>query len=170
MTNAAALHRGQLRIARHPRSYEREDTIFEPIHYLPLIEQKIGALDQAAPLAGWDLPPAFQTLRRLMEARSTPCSLNSAAASSGIVLSGVASISAFRNLETASSLLIRGRPCGAVATDPVRFLRCIILTALAAEIRNRRAASWQENPPSTKETTRSRMSNDSDLPMIHLQI
>ena len=35
-------------IARHPRSYEREDTIFEPIHYLPLIEQKIGALDQAA--------------------------------------------------------------------------------------------------------------------------
>ena len=57
-------------IARHPRSYEREDTIFEPIHYLPLIERKIGALDQAAPLAGWDLPPAFQTLRRLMEARS----------------------------------------------------------------------------------------------------
>ena len=44
-------------IARHPRSYEREDTIFEPIHYLPLIEQKIGALDQAPPLAGWDLPP-----------------------------------------------------------------------------------------------------------------
>ena len=57
-------------IARHPRSYEREDTIFEPIHYLPPIEQKIGALDQAAPLAGWDLPPAFQALRRLMEARS----------------------------------------------------------------------------------------------------
>ena len=57
-------------IARHPRSYEREDTIFEPIHYLPLIEQKIGALDQAAPLAGWELPAAFQTLRRLMEARS----------------------------------------------------------------------------------------------------
>ena len=57
-------------IARHPRSYEREDMIFEPIHYLPLIEQKIGALDQAAPLAGWDLPPAFQTLRRLMEARA----------------------------------------------------------------------------------------------------
>ena len=49
-------------IARHPRSYEREDTIFEPIHYLPLIEQKIGALDQAAPLAGWELPPAFQTV------------------------------------------------------------------------------------------------------------
>jgi hypothetical protein len=36
---------------------------------LPLLEQKIGALDQAAPLAEWDLPAEFQTLRRLMEAR-----------------------------------------------------------------------------------------------------
>jgi transposase len=56
-------------VARHPRCYDREDMIFDPVHYLPLIEKKIGALDQAAPLAGWDLPPEFQTLRRLMEAR-----------------------------------------------------------------------------------------------------
>jgi len=27
--------------------------VFDPIHYLPLLEQKIGALDQAAPLVGW---------------------------------------------------------------------------------------------------------------------
>ncbi len=45
-------------IARHPRSHDREDLIFDPIHYLPLLEQKIGALDQAAPLAGWELPEA----------------------------------------------------------------------------------------------------------------
>ena len=56
-------------IARHPRSYEREDVVFDPVHYLPLIEQKINAFDQAAPLADWDLPPEFETLRRLMEAR-----------------------------------------------------------------------------------------------------
>lgn len=56
-------------IARHRRSYGHEDLIFDPLHYLPLIEKKIGALDQAAPLAGWDLPEAFVTLRRLMEAR-----------------------------------------------------------------------------------------------------
>ena len=57
-------------IARHRRSYEGEDMVFDPLHYLPLIERKIGALDQAAPLAGWELPDAFGTLRRLMEARS----------------------------------------------------------------------------------------------------
>ncbi|MEE9211069.1 MAG: IS21 family transposase [Phycisphaeraceae bacterium] len=56
-------------IARHRRSYEREDLIFDPLHYLASIEHKIGALDQAAPLAGWDLPQAFTTLRRLLEAR-----------------------------------------------------------------------------------------------------
>src|ERR1700678_3939718 len=56
-------------IARHPRSYERHDFIFDPLHYLALIEQKINALDQAAPLAGWRLPEEFMTLRRLLEAR-----------------------------------------------------------------------------------------------------
>ena len=56
-------------IARHVRSYEREDFVFDPLHYLALLERKIGALDQAAPLAGWQLPEAFATLRRLLEAR-----------------------------------------------------------------------------------------------------
>ena len=57
-------------IARHLRCYEREDMVFNPLHYLPLLERKLGALDQAAPLAGWKLPEAFHTLRRLMEARA----------------------------------------------------------------------------------------------------
>ena len=56
-------------IARHPRSYEQEDFIFDPIHYLPLLERKTGALDQAAPLQGWDLPPEYATLRQRLEAR-----------------------------------------------------------------------------------------------------
>ena len=56
-------------IARHPRSYERDDFVYDPIHYLPLLEQKIGALDQAAPLQDWDLPGEFGTLRRLLESR-----------------------------------------------------------------------------------------------------
>jgi len=60
--------RGEI-IARHPRSWEREDVVFDPVHYLSLIEQKINALDQAAPLQGWNLPEEFATLRRLMEAR-----------------------------------------------------------------------------------------------------
>jgi transposase len=56
-------------IARHPRSYEREDMIFDPLHYLTLPEQKTNALDQAKLLVGWKLPECFAQLRRLMEAR-----------------------------------------------------------------------------------------------------
>ena len=56
-------------IARHARCWDREDMVFDTIHYLPLLEQKTGALDQAAPLVGWDLPDEFATQRRLMEAR-----------------------------------------------------------------------------------------------------
>ncbi len=56
-------------IARHPRSWEKEDYIFDPLHYLALLEQKTNALDQAAPLADWELPQTFIILRRLLEAR-----------------------------------------------------------------------------------------------------
>jgi transposase len=56
-------------IARHLRSYEREAVVFDPLHYLALLEQKTRALDQAAPLAGWQLPDCFAQLRRLLEAR-----------------------------------------------------------------------------------------------------
>lgn len=56
-------------IAVHRRSYEREDFIYDPLHYLALLEREPGALDQAAPLDGWVLPEAFARLRRLLEAR-----------------------------------------------------------------------------------------------------
>jgi len=56
-------------IARHRRSYQREDMVFDPLHYLALLEQKTRGLDQAAPLAGWELPECFARLRRLLEVR-----------------------------------------------------------------------------------------------------
>jgi len=43
--------------------------IFDPLHYLALLEQKTHALDQAAPLAAWQLPEEFGERRRQMEAR-----------------------------------------------------------------------------------------------------
>jgi transposase len=56
-------------IARHPRIYDRGQFVFDPRHYLALLEQKPGALDQAAPLQSWTLPEPLQHLRRLLEAR-----------------------------------------------------------------------------------------------------
>jgi hypothetical protein len=56
-------------VARHPRSYGHGAFVYDPLHYLGLLETKPGALDQAAALQGWELPPAFQHLRQLLEAR-----------------------------------------------------------------------------------------------------
>lgn len=60
---------GTEEIARHERSYERDDVMFDPLHYLALLEKKPNALDQAAPLQGWALPDCFAEFRRLAEAR-----------------------------------------------------------------------------------------------------
>jgi hypothetical protein len=55
--------------ARHQRSYGSGTFVFDPLHYLALIEMTPNALDQAAALQGWELPDIFQHLRHLMEAR-----------------------------------------------------------------------------------------------------
>jgi len=43
--NKVVISCGAEAIARHPRSYEREDFVFNSLHYLALFEHKIGALD-----------------------------------------------------------------------------------------------------------------------------
>src|SRR3954467_7953921 len=60
-------------IARHERIYGRNQFVFDPRHYLALLEQKPGALDEAAPLQSWNLPEAFQRIRRLLESRMGNC-------------------------------------------------------------------------------------------------
>jgi len=54
-------------IARHPRHWGREQHIFDPVHYLALLERKPGGLDHARPLEQWELPSCFTGLRRRME-------------------------------------------------------------------------------------------------------
>jgi len=55
-------------IAVHRRCWGRQQVRFQPLHYLPLLERKPGALDHARPLAGWQLPPCFAVLRQRLEA------------------------------------------------------------------------------------------------------
>ncbi len=58
---------GDQLVARHPRSWEKEQTSFDPRHYLALLERKPGALDVARPLEAWELPGCFALLRRRLE-------------------------------------------------------------------------------------------------------
>jgi len=54
-------------IAKHRRCWDRECQIFDPMHYLELLERKPGALDHARPLEDWHLPACFNTYRKLLE-------------------------------------------------------------------------------------------------------
>jgi transposase len=55
-------------VATHPRVWTKEQTTYDPRHYLALLERKPGALDVARPLEGWELPECFALLRRRLEA------------------------------------------------------------------------------------------------------
>lgn len=54
-------------IARHQRHWGRENYVFDPVHYLALLENKPGGFDFARPLEDWNLPDCFEVLRRRME-------------------------------------------------------------------------------------------------------
>ncbi|MHB8597322.1 MAG: Mu transposase domain-containing protein [Ktedonobacteraceae bacterium] len=41
------------RLARHSRSYAREQDMLDPLHYLALLEQRPGAFDYAKPIKRW---------------------------------------------------------------------------------------------------------------------
>ena len=56
-------------IAEHKRCYEKQETLFNPLHYLPLIERKIRALEQASPLKDWSLPPVFEKIKTCLVER-----------------------------------------------------------------------------------------------------
>ena len=55
-------------VATHKRCWTKEEILFDPRHYLALLERKPGALDFARPLEDWNLPACFALLRRRLEA------------------------------------------------------------------------------------------------------
>jgi len=54
-------------VARHARHWGKEHTVYDPRHYLALLERKPGAFDHARPLEHWNLPECFAVLRRRLE-------------------------------------------------------------------------------------------------------
>ena len=53
-------------VARHLRHWGRERPVFDPVHYLALLERKPGGFDHAKPLENWDLPVCFGRHERLI--------------------------------------------------------------------------------------------------------
>jgi transposase len=64
------LHHDQI-LATHPRCYAREQDILDPLHYLPLLEQRPGAFEHARPMRqlrqSWD--PIYEQLLAHLQQR-----------------------------------------------------------------------------------------------------
>ena len=63
------IYRGLEALAAHRRCWATGETVYEPRHYLPLLERKPGALDHSRPLQSLQLPECFTVLRRRLESR-----------------------------------------------------------------------------------------------------
>ena len=50
-------------VADHPRSFRRDQIVYDPWHYLPVLMKKPGALRNGAPFKDWALPPALTQVR-----------------------------------------------------------------------------------------------------------
>jgi transposase len=50
-------------VAEHPRQFRRDQIIYDPWHYLPVLLKKPGALRNRAPFKAWNLPPALDQVR-----------------------------------------------------------------------------------------------------------
>jgi transposase len=51
-------------VGEHARRFGRDQTIYDPWHYLPVLARKPGALRNGAPFKDWTLPPAIERVRR----------------------------------------------------------------------------------------------------------
>ena len=50
-------------VADHPRNFRRDQVIYDPWHYLPVLMKKPGALRNGAPFKDWDLPATLTQVR-----------------------------------------------------------------------------------------------------------
>jgi transposase len=55
-------------VGEHCRSFARDQTVFDPWHYVPILARKPGALRNGAPIKDWVLPPGLERIRRKLAA------------------------------------------------------------------------------------------------------
>ena len=51
-------------VGEHTRSFGRDQTVYDPWHYVPVLSRKPGALRNGAPFKNWVLPASLENVRR----------------------------------------------------------------------------------------------------------
>jgi transposase len=60
-------------VATHKRSYGRQQDVLNPLHYLPLVEQRPGAFEHAKPMRQWraSWPPVYEKMLAALRRQQT---------------------------------------------------------------------------------------------------
>ena len=51
-------------VGRHPRAFGSNKAVYDPLHYIPVLARKPGALRNGAPFKEWELPPSMRRVQR----------------------------------------------------------------------------------------------------------
>ncbi len=92
-------------VAEHRRRFDRDATVYDPWHYLPILARKPGALRNGAPFREWELPPALSQARTKL-GRSNEADRQFVAILAAILSDGLEAV------EAACEEALRAGPCG----------------------------------------------------------
>jgi len=56
-------------VGQHLRAFGRDHTIYDPLHYIPVLARKPGALRNGAPFKEWELPTSLRRVQRKLNSQ-----------------------------------------------------------------------------------------------------
>jgi transposase len=120
-------------VGEHRRCFGRDQTIFDPWHYVPVLARKPGALRNGAPFKNWVLPSGLERIRRKLTGSADGdrqmVSILSAVLSDGLLAVEAACLEALRqgvhSADVILNILSRRRepppPCAVMAPDALQL-------------------------------------------------
>ena len=97
-------------IAEHVRSFEKGRYVLDPLHYLPLLERKPGALRNGRPFLDWELPASvrkvWEALRRYPDWDHQMSAILSAVPRYGLEAVGIACEMALEEVTVSQSVVL----------------------------------------------------------------
>ncbi|PWC52404.1 transposase [Azospirillum sp. TSH7] len=92
-------------VAEHRRRFDRDATVYDPWHYLPILTRKPGALRNGAPFRDWELPPGLSKVKARL-GRSNEADRQFVAILGAILSDGLDAV------EAACQTALQDGPCG----------------------------------------------------------
>ncbi len=92
-------------VADHPRCFGREQTVYDPWHYVPVLARKPGALRNGAPFKDWVLPGALGRVQNRLHG-SADGDRQRVAILNAVLLDGLPAVQAACRLYEQTSVLV----------------------------------------------------------------